>query len=202
MHDGQRGAFCGKGDQTLRTVLPHCRPGWSPADTVVAPFASGALDVRSRALASRFAVGDHVWTHLHHRDVEGDCDGLQGYFLALCLDSAPVEVTALHLPDLKFHAPPASAHSTVLHPFKSRRAHGVDGGGWLAAQPALLPLVFTLQPCSGAPGTGGMPGGQRGMPGRPGGQHLSWRPDNLSVVDNFLRHRGAAHSLCQHVPCG
>ena len=32
----------------------------------------------------------------------------------------PNQVTALHLPELKFHPPPASVHSSVLHPHKSR----------------------------------------------------------------------------------
>ena len=188
VHDGQRGAFCGSGDDTLRIALPHCRPGWSPSDAVVAPFASGGLDVRSRALASRFALCDHVWTHLHHRDFDGDCDGLQGYFLAMCMDgggAAAREVTALHLPELKFHPPPASLHSTVLHPHKSRQAHDAGGGSaalWLAALPALLPLAFTLQ--------------------LSGGQHLGWTPQNRSVVASFLRHRDVPHSLCEHVPCG
>lgn len=166
---------------------------------MVAPFASGGLDVRSRALASRLAVCDHVWTHLHYRDFEGDCDGLQGYFLALCLDGAPAarEVTALHLPELKFHPSPASEHSSVLHPHKSKRAHNIDGGSswWLAKKrnrkrkqkrltplPELLPLAYTLH-------------------ATPGGQHLTWRPDNLTAVANFLRYHGAVHSLCQHVPC-
>ena len=41
VHDGQRGAFCGAGDDTLHVELPHCRPGWSPSESVLAPFASG-----------------------------------------------------------------------------------------------------------------------------------------------------------------
>ena len=63
-------------------------------------------------------------------------------------------MTALHLPELKFHPPPASSvHSSVLHPHKSRQAHDAGGGSaylssgaqWLATRPALLPLAFTLQ---------------------------------------------------------
>lgn len=63
-------------------------------------------------------------------------------------------MTALHLPELKFHPPPAAVHSSVLHPHKSRTAHDAGGGSphgglgvqWLTARPALLPLAFTLQP--------------------------------------------------------
>jgi hypothetical protein len=210
VHDGARGAYCGPGDETLRAALPHCRPGWSPTEAVLAPFASGGLDVRSRAFAAALAACDYVWAHLHHRDFEGDCDGLQGYFASLCLGndrssgngggaggggsgSDAGEVTALHLTVTKFHPPPADRHATILHPLKRPHPAHMSGAsasgaaplwaasGTGAAEPALLPLAFSL---------------------RPSAQHLSWEPHNRSVVERYLRHRETPRSLCRHVPCG
>ena len=102
--------------------------------------------------------------------------------MALCLSSATAEpeVTALHLPELKFHKPPASRRSSVLHPVKM--AHHVDNSPstrWTAAKPAMLPLAYTLKPIM---------------------SHLMWQPNNHTVVANFLRFRDAL-DICEHVPC-
>ena len=141
---------------------------------------------------------------------EGDCDGLQGYFASLCLGndrssgngggaggggsgSDAGEVTALHLTVTKFHPPPADRHATILHPLKRPHPAHMSGAfasgaaplwaasGTGAAEPALLPLAFSL---------------------RPSAQHLSWEPHNRSVVERYLRHRETPRSLCRHVPCG
>ena len=207
VHDGKLGAFCGVGDDVMSTPLPHCRRGWS-ADAVAAPFASGGLDVRSRALAERMASCDPLWTYLDHRDFYGDCDGLQGFFMALCLDGGGgggdssggdggggEEVVALHLTSDKFRPPPPAhaasrqdrswVHATVLHPIVERAGRGTPrrADRWRAPwadEPGLLPLGFTV---------------------RPAAQHLSWRPTNRSAVRMYERHREAPQRLCQHLPC-
>ena len=103
------------------------------------------------------------------------------------------EVTALHLTVTKFHPPPADRHATILHPLKRPHPAHMSGAsasgaaplwaasGTGAAEPALLPLAFSL---------------------RPSAQHLSWEPHNRSVVERYLRHRETPRSLCRHVPCG
>ena len=211
VHDGKLGAFCSAGDDVMSTPLPNCRSGWS-ADAVAAPFASGGLDVRSRALAERMASCDPLWTYLDHRDFYGDCDGLQGFFMAQCLgdgggggggggggssggdDSGSEEVVALHLTSEKFRPPPPAhtaasrqdsswAHAVVLHPVTDRRAMPRRADRWRA-------------PWADEPGL--LP---LGFTLRPAAQHLSWRPTNRSAVRMYERHRQVPQRLCQHLPC-
>ena len=106
VHDGVRGAYCGAGDDRLLADEPPtaqwCRPLWPPNNTLIAPFATGALDVRSHALAERLSACDLLWEHVEHlgeRRVEHgaerrfehlgeqitSCDGGMGLFVGLCV---------------------------------------------------------------------------------------------------------------------
>eukprot|EP00966_Prymnesium_polylepis_P186599 4325486-Prymnesium_polylepis.1 len=56
---------------------------------VLAPFASGGLDIRSRALAERAVACELLWEFVKGFDAGNtsygaSCDGLQGYFMARC----------------------------------------------------------------------------------------------------------------------
>eukprot|EP00316_Scyphosphaera_apsteinii_P009333 CAMPEP_0119313538 /NCGR_PEP_ID=MMETSP1333-20130426/29429_1 /TAXON_ID=418940 /ORGANISM="Scyphosphaera apsteinii, Strain RCC1455" /LENGTH=239 /DNA_ID=CAMNT_0007318395 /DNA_START=655 /DNA_END=1371 /DNA_ORIENTATION=- len=121
IHDEQRGAYCG-GDEIMATRLPDCRPFWSRANSVIAPFASGALDVRSYALVQQFSACEHVWKHLEHRRFVTACDGGMGYFMALCLQPHQT-ISAFHLTYDKMHPAfmPITHHSCVAHPNKQQR---------------------------------------------------------------------------------
>ena len=141
--DFTRARFCSVGDDALLGKVPPCGGG---KGGVLAPFASGGLDVRSRGLAARLAACEPLWEYVRSFDAANgsygaSCDGLQGYFAARCLVGAgtasaparparrtrPVQpgvALALHLPWLKFHPPfgrpplGARAHSSLLHPDK------------------------------------------------------------------------------------
>ena len=138
-----RARFCSAGDDVLLGKVPWCSSG---KGSVLAPFASVGLDVRSRGLATRLAACEPLWEFVRHFDVGNEsygasCDGLQGYFAARCLVAAgatsvptgparrtrPVQpgvARALHLPWLKFHPPfgrpplGARTHTSLLHPDK------------------------------------------------------------------------------------
>ena len=170
----RNGWYCGEGDHLLgltrthgppycvqprRTAGPmaantsekHGRsahgPPWggdSSEALAISPFASGGLDIRSRALAelvvaagfdARFA---HEWTNeAAHGGCEdyrtscgndewaAACDALQGYLVARTLRAAArgapwatdgrANVTALHLTMSKFHYPPPGLATAVMH---------------------------------------------------------------------------------------
>uniref|UniRef100_A0A7S3AX27 Uncharacterized protein n=1 Tax=Haptolina ericina TaxID=156174 RepID=A0A7S3AX27_9EUKA len=78
--------FCGVGDYSMLTHAPACGRGRD----VLAPFANGGLDIRSRSLAEVAAGCELVWEYVRDYSKEnksygGSCDGLQGFFLARCI---------------------------------------------------------------------------------------------------------------------
>ena len=70
---GFQGLWCTDGDQLLTAPSPKgCKGGW--VNATVAPFASGAIDVRSRSFAAHMNRCRAVW----RREWEGaSCDGQQ-----------------------------------------------------------------------------------------------------------------------------
>ena len=190
-HDGQRGAFCGGEEQLpARRSSAHqwCKPFWPSNNTLIAPFASGALDVRSRSLVQRFTACDYVWEYLAAWQTEQSrglsCDGGMGHFIALCVREP---ITALHLPTAKFQRVAADRaagkHCTVVHPNKEhvhvRWPHG------RATQPAMLPIPLTIHPPTGL------------------GTHATWTASNESLVRAYQSYtqRGLGDRLCDVVPC-
>jgi len=93
-HFGLKGRWCTDGDELLDRKGPEmCEEVRS--DATVAPFASGAIDVRSRSLATHIDRCDLLW----RREWAGaSCDGPQGYFMVHCL---PEQMSLMHLPTLK-----------------------------------------------------------------------------------------------------
>ena len=141
---------------------------------VVAPFPSGGLDVRSSTLVKMIAsVGidatyAHSWTvDGGHRGCEdnrkscrdnewaGACDGIQGYIVARTMQRLAAKhgrspnVTAWHLTQRKFHAPPPELDTSVMHGGQLKGAIN-----WVKTPPdwryytgdALLPLAMRLIP--------------------------------------------------------
>ena len=81
--------FCGDGDAMLLDTTPHACTRQAQHGTL-APFASGGLDIRSRALAERLSVCTALWAFVGGFDPSNasygaSCDGQQGYFVARCL---------------------------------------------------------------------------------------------------------------------
>ena len=84
-----RAKFCGDADDHLLSSFPRVCARAAPGG-VLAPFASGGLDIRSRALAERIARCDELWEFVRGYNVANasygaSCDGQQGYFVAKCL---------------------------------------------------------------------------------------------------------------------
>ncbi|KAL1519126.1 hypothetical protein AB1Y20_003389 [Prymnesium parvum] len=130
--------FCSVGDNAMLVSAPSCARGVG----VLALFANGGLDIRSRALAERAAACDLVWAYIDRFNSSNasylaSCDGLQGFFMARCFAdelnatqkpaqqrarsrgapaaSAPVWIlTALHLPWPKYH-PPSRGIGARMH---------------------------------------------------------------------------------------
>ena len=160
-HDQQEEAAQQQQQQLLR---------W-PAGPFVAPFASGGVDIRSHALAKLVAASGydakfaHEWTSAGgHRGCEdyrascaptdwaAACDGLQGYLVGLALrdgarGGAALDVTALHLTASKFHRPPLTPSTSVVH------GGSLKGAATWTAEPvdwryhvgsAMLPLPMRL----------------------------------------------------------
>ena len=115
--------------------------------SVIGPFASGGLDIRSRGLAELIATTGydqrfaHEWTlEGLHNGCEDDrescldgewavaCDALQGYLVARTLRHASnsgtgvPNVTALHLTTSKFHYPPTKTDTSILHGLELKEA--------------------------------------------------------------------------------
>ena len=190
VHDGRRGSYCGGEEQLLPrrpSSLQWCRPSWPSNNSLIAPFASGALDVRSRALVQHFVACEYVWEYLANWETEQNlaCDGGMGHFVALCVREP---ITALHLPKAKLHGVPADhvagPHCTVIHPNKAlARVRWPQGGR--AAPPAMLPIPFTILPPTGV------------------GTHATWVATNESLVRAYqhYRKRGLDDRLCDAVPC-
>lgn len=93
-HNELTGGYCGEGDTLMRQRWP-CEGDTSYPSEVVAPFASGGLDVRSRRLAEAIAACDYVWSYLDHLEqikaaparadvpiIDISCDSTNGYLLA------------------------------------------------------------------------------------------------------------------------
>ena len=204
----------------MRLVAHAPTPGLFAFRGVLAPFANGGLDIRSRALADRGVACAQVWDYLRGYNASNasylaSCDGLQGYFFARCLatprlDAPPTSVgTALHLPWPKYHPPSrgsgARAHSSVMHPDK----HCLHGGAWYRSaadaaancEPsvpgwkwnqgqALLPFPFDL-----------------GLSLRPrdGSAVLGWTSWNLTAIRRYRAlHADRARAderYCDELPC-
>ena len=87
-----KGRFCGSGDNLVTRAKPpltQCGDGWDRP--VVAPFAEGGLDLRSRALAELMTACPLAWEAAGRDRIPGGataglgaCDGVQGYLLAQC----------------------------------------------------------------------------------------------------------------------
>ena len=152
------GEFCGEGDRLLHQQWP-CTP--AQPNQLISPFASGGLDVRSRRLAEALTSCEAPWSYLQRleesfkadgtRPVDGcQCDSTYGYLLALCLAPLAANVTALHLTKHKFHSPPPTRHTTVLHPVKDgyKAAEAFDvrhANPWnWSSGAAMAPLRFSL----------------------------------------------------------
>jgi len=152
---GRNGGYCSHGDRLLQKRRPegwHCRSEHQPppkrllpsnrssVDTATAaaqsypvypgrmryPFASGGIEVRSRALAAlvdgcsdsrtfcrRWNQGAHGGCEPYHQECADDdwalaCDGMMGYMVALCMHRRArknITISMLHLPyAAKFHA--------------------------------------------------------------------------------------------------
>lgn len=88
--------FCGDGDALLTATRVGC--GRAAQLGTLAPFASGGLDIRSRALAEDFRRCDPLWQFVRGYDpanasYSASCDGQQGYFVARCLLEQPPDGT-------------------------------------------------------------------------------------------------------------
>ena len=185
--------FCGDGDQHMAgkgAAISCAQPGavlrrhgtaahrdhrvvslWGHQSRHVFPFASGGLDVRSRALVDALReCGDameyaHAWSLMGaHCGCEASrgrcdpdewaaaCDGVQGHFVARCMWRRRLQnVTAFHLTLRKFYAsssgrPPRDA--TVMHPYKRKARPGrTSEKAWeWPVGLAMLPMRFTLYP--------------------------------------------------------
>lgn len=179
------GAFAAVGDN----VMLKRTPGRSIAGHVLAPFASGGLDIRSRQLAlATFGACTASRRYLqtfrpkkHHNRVGGDCDGLQGYFVVKCLSEreGPKEVVVLHLPWPKYHpSTQPRIHTVCIHP--QRKAH-FPAARWNKGQ-ALLPFPFRL----------------RNITGR-----VHWSAEDSAAIKSYLRlhlHR-EDEKYCDVLPC-
>ena len=108
---GAKGRYCFHADQARLVNTSSCRPRYTHG--VVAPFATGAFDARSRAFVA-FLLGCDAFANTSI----GSCDGGAGYQAARCLFSASATVHMLHMNGALFskYAGPSSA---VLHPWKS-----------------------------------------------------------------------------------
>lgn len=88
-----RARFCGDADDHLVETYPHnCAKHVQTAGAsgVLAPFASGGLDVRARSLVEQIAKCEEIWDFIRGFDVtnvsyQASCDGQHGYFVARCL---------------------------------------------------------------------------------------------------------------------
>lgn len=134
-HDNGRARFCGDADDHLVETAPrvcarHVRE--AGARGILAPFASGGLDVRSRSLVEQLAACEQVWQFIRGFDAsnvsyQASCDGQQGYFAARCLALAHDEST-----------PRASVHAQ--HALTSPDAGGVAAASqFLASTSSSLP---------------------------------------------------------------
>ncbi|KAL1523595.1 hypothetical protein AB1Y20_018531 [Prymnesium parvum] len=212
----RRARYCGGGDGSLRGGAP-C--GAAARGEVIAPFASGGLDVRSRALAERLAACDSVWEHVRRAEpsrAAGACDGLQGFFAARCLAASGDllrrgVLLALHLPASKFHRPAGRAplgpreHTTLLHPDKRclsdrwwyRHAKPADRDGWCGSttpsfkwNEGLAILPFPFRVDA--------------LQRSDGSQLLTWQPMNGSMMKQYVELQASVHAskLCELFPCG
>ena len=147
--DGLSGMWCADGDQLLNALSPkQCKGGWP--DATVAPFASGAIDVRSRSLAAHTDRCESLW----RREWEGAaCDGQQGYFLGDCPPTE--ELSLMHLHTLKVpHAPTHPVRAATATQRVCARAFGVAvdwRGAWPTRSVRLLGLPKRGRRVDGTP---------------------------------------------------
>ena len=148
-------------------------PAGADETVEITPFATGAIDVRSRKLAESLGSCRHAWKFVQeawagghegdrdcpeeadvcsHDSVGTSCDGWQGYLLAKCHDWASGNVTAEHLtwtkfdPNIQKDGP--ALHTSVVHGYKDY-AEEVQGlhlpHKWAYnLGEAMLPLPYTL----------------------------------------------------------
>ena len=182
------GAFAAVGDNVM---LQHT-PGRPRAGHVLAPFASGGIDIRSRQLVvATFRTCSASWHYLqtfqpqeHRNRVGGDCDGLQGFFAVLCLSEqeSPKEMVAVHLPWPKYHpSTRPRIHTVCMHPH--RKAH-LPAAPWNRGR-AILPFPFRLNIST------------------TGRREVYWVPENRAAIKSYLRlhHRRADEMYCDVLPC-
>jgi hypothetical protein len=166
----------------------------SETASAVAPFASGGLDVRSRALAAFIADGGydarwaHEWTALGgHNGCKksqsvcepGDwavaCDAILGYLLARTLRSSGPpwpNVTLLHLTTRKFQygGDPPAVSTSVMHGYELKQAarwRELPRDWRFHAGPAMQPIEMRLTPTTHG--------------------SLGWEPLSRPDVDAFLK---------------
>ena len=143
---GIEGEFCVDGDRLLAGTTPrNCGREWH--NGTVAPFASGAIDVRSRSMVVHMDGCVPLW---RRQWAGASCDGQQGFFVAQC---PPPGLVLAHLPSLKMRSwktnkNTPTVHSTVVHNIKNYE-HSLD---WRPATPALAPLSYRVafEPHGGA----------------------------------------------------
>lgn len=127
-HPDGRARFCGDADDHLLSGVPGTCARAARAGGTLSPFASGGIDIRSRALAARLSACHELWQFIDGFDpanasYAASCDGQQGFFFARCMHahlrsatSAVRSGTATHHLSGATDADGGSAHiATLLH---------------------------------------------------------------------------------------
>jgi hypothetical protein len=111
--DEGMGGYCGEGDALLNKSPTHCGTN-AGSGGVIAPFASGGFDLKSRDL-----IQSLVDCPLYFDIRVGSCDGGQGYRLVRCL-SRESKINIIHFGWRKFTHHPTEK-TIVLHNQKHSR---------------------------------------------------------------------------------
>lgn len=133
-------------------VSPHDAVRRRAPFTGAAPFATGAIDIRSRALAQSIGLCEHAWAFVHETWAGGHegcerrdepCsfdswtiagDGFQGFLNAMCNDWQRHNVTAYHLTWAKFESYSSRSgmnpHASVMHNYKDWRGNNKRESEW------------------------------------------------------------------------
>ena len=209
------GRHCGIGDDLMLRQAPSCNRGRG----VMSPYASGGLDIRSRAIVELVAGCDGMRVYLSgferlNVSYQLSCDGLQGYFMARCLAPYMREAatarpgataaTALHLPWPKFHPPSGRAgarmHTSIVHPEKRPcKASEPPGSTRHACDPAMSNWQWNegraLLP---------FPFSLHLLSRANGEVGLGWEPWNRTAVRRYykLHEKREDERYCDELPCG
>ena len=146
----------------VRALLSgSCELPADATDSVLAPFATGAMDVRNRAFAHLIDSCPQIVT-----DQRGaGCDGWQGWAAARCLDGSEEQLGILHLPATKFGSRRSVNNNTVVvHNEKAwgfaessrgmnagvrrpeaKREHEREAVRWQVSASASLPFVMSAR---------------------------------------------------------